>query len=308
MILMKYRVMSVVAVCALALAGCTSTAPASGKVSVVAGLYPYAWLAQEIGADLVDVTNLTPPGAEPHDLELTAKQVASVASADLAIYEAGLQPTVDAAIAQADLVHALDVTSVVPLEYHDIDLHDDDDADHDDEGLTLDPHIWLDPSKMVTVARAIADQLIKIDPSHEQAYTDSLAKLTSTLTSIDTQYITGLAFCERSDFLTTHAAFAYLAERYGLTQISISGLSPDAEPSPDRIAEIHTIAQAKGLTTVFFETLTSPALAQSIANDLGMVTDVLDPIEGITDDSRGNDYTEIMTSNLTALREANGCR
>ena len=297
MILMKYGVRCSAIIVVLALTGCSVHSPSPGKISVVAGLYPYAWLAQEIGGTHVEVTNLTPPGAEPHDLELTAKQVASVQISDLAIYEAGLQPNVDSAVAQTRPAHSLDVTTVVPLEVHDIGTD-----------RNLDPHIWLDPMRMITLAQAIAGQLIEIDPANEQAYADGLASLLSLLAGIDSDYSSGLASCDRTQFLTTHAAFGYMAERYGLTQISISGLSPDAEPSPDRIVEIHRIAEEQRLTTVFFETLTSPELAQSIADDLHLRTDVLDPIEGITDQSRGSDYPQIMSSNLTALIQANGCR
>jgi len=293
MILMKYRAVCSIVVTALALAGCGAPSSGAGTILVTAGLYPYAWLAQEIGGAHVSVINLTPPGAEPHDLELTAKQVASVQVSDLTIYEAGLQPNVDSAVAQTHPAHSLDVTTVVPLEVHD---------------RNLDPHIWLDPVRMVTLAHAIAVQLTEIDPANAQAYTDNLAAVTSTLTGIDADYSSGFTDCDRTQFLTTHAAFSYMAERYGLTQISISGISPDAEPSPDRIADIHRIAEEQGLTTVFFETLASPELAQSIADDLHLKTDVLDPIEGITDQSRGSDYADIMVSNLTALRTANGCR
>ena len=294
---MKFRVFAPVVMVALILTGCSLPSPEPGTIWVVAGLYPYQWLAQQIGGNHVEVTNLTPPGAEPHDLELTAKQVASVQVSNLTIYEAGLQPNVDAAVAETKPAHSLDVTTVVPLEIHDTG------TDHN-----LDPHIWLDPVRMTILAQAIADQLIAIDPDNTQAYTDNLVALTSLLTSIDGNYTSGLATCERTAFLTTHAAFGYMAERYGLTQIAISGLSPDAEPSPTRIADIHRISQEQGLTTVFFETLTSPELAQSLADDLHLKTDVLDPIEGITNQSKAQDYPGIMSTNLTALQQANGCR
>jgi len=297
MILMKYCVLGLTILAVAVLTGCSVPSPDPSKISVVVGLYPYAWLAESIGGEHVVVSNLTPPGSEPHDLELTAKQVASVQISDLTIYEAGLQPNVDSAVAQTKPAHSLDVTTIVPLEIHQSD------TDHN-----LDPHIWLDPVRMITVAHAIAEQLIQIDPPNTQAYSDSLNTTISTLTGIDAHYSSGFTHCDRTEFLTTHAAFGYMAERYGLTQISISGLSPDAEPSPDRIAEIHRVAEEQGLTTVFFETLTSPELAQSIADDLHLKTDVLDPIEGITNKSRGNDYTQIMSSNLSALQQANGCR
>ena len=273
---------------------------------MVAGLYPFVFLTERIGGDFVAVENLTKPGAEPHDLELTAQQVALIDSSDLTVYEATLQPGVDAAIKETNPAHILDVTTIVPLQplADDSDEHGDDE-DEDTHGL--DPHIWLDPTYMATLADAIAGQLMTIDPAHAEAYTVNRDALNSDLTSLDTAFSTGLAQCERTQFITTHAAFGYLATRYGLTQVPIAGLSPDAEPSPDRIAAIHTIARDTGITTIFFETLVSPDLASTIADDLGLRTDVLDPLEGITNTSRGTDYLSIMEANLQALKEANGC-
>jgi zinc transport system substrate-binding protein len=261
-------------------------------VSVVAGLYPYAFAAQVVGGDLVSVTNLTQPGAEPHDLELSARQVMAIARADLTVYQPGMQPAVDQAVREAPARRALPVSTVVAER---------------DLGAGPDPHLWLDPTQLIPIAAAIADQLVQIDPAHRQTYQDHLAGLRADLTQLDQAYAAGLADCQRRDFVTTHDAFGYLAERYSLTQIALTALSPDAEPSPRRITEIHQIARATGLTTVFFETLVSPELAQAIAGDLGLRTDQLDPVEGITDQSRGADYLGVMAANLTALRQANGC-
>lgn len=292
---------------ALALAGCGNIEPDDGRVHVVVGLYPLAFLVERIGGDLVDVENLTKPGAEPHDLELTAQQVGHIAKAHLAVYEATLQPAVDAAIAEAKPAHALDVTTIVPLQPLATDS-DDEHADEEADTHGLDPHIWLSPLHMVEIAVAITDQLVAIDPEHEHTYVANRMILVGDLTNLDGSYFSELRQCERTDFITTHAAFGYLAQRYGLTQVPIAGLSPDAEPSPDRVAEIHKIAQDTGITTIFFETLASPALAATIAEDLGLRTDVLDPLEGITDDSRGTDYLSVMYANLQALKEANGCQ
>ena len=293
MILMKQKLIMVLVVPLLVLGGCTSPTTAPDKVSVHVGIYPFAYLTQAIGQNNVEVTNLTTPGAEPHDLELTAQQIAAMAKSDLVIYEAGLQPAVDAAIAQAKPSRTLETTTVVPLEVRD---------------GTADPHIWLDPTKMLTLASTIATQLSAIDPANQASYSANLAALSGLLGDLDRRYQTGLANCARQEFITTHAAFGYLASRYGLVQIPIAGMSPDAEPGPDDIARIETAARDKGLTTVFFETLVSPELAQSIAADVGLTTDVLDPIEGITAESRGSDYGEVMASNLEALRLANGCQ
>ena len=146
-----------------------------------------------------------------------------------------------------------------------------------------------------------------IDPAHAADYAHNTRVLEMDLRKLDRSFRTGLRNCVRTEFITTHAAFGYLAERYHLTQIGISGLNPDSEPSPARIADVQRIAREYRLTTIFSETLVSPALAQAIAGDLGLRTDVLDPIEGVTTESRGNDYLSIMSSNLTALRKAGGC-
>jgi zinc transport system substrate-binding protein len=160
---------------------------------------------------------------------------------------------------------------------------------------------------MITITGAVRDHLVALDPSHAADYRANADRLDGELKTIDSSYRTGLQHCRLQEFITTHAAFGYLSRRYGLEQVGISGLSPDSEPSPARIAEVQQIAQQHHVTTIFYETLVSPAIAESIAGDLGLKTDVLDPIEGITEHSRGNDYLSVMRSNLTALQTANGC-
>ena len=147
--------------------------------------------------------------------------------------------------------------------------------------------MWLDPTNLVTIGNAVAAKLGAVDPERAADYTANAKALETELTALDKAFSTGLQTCERTEFITSHEAFGYLAKRYGLTQIGISGLSPDAEPSPARIAEVQTEAKEHGVTTIFYETLVSPDVAKSIAGDLGLKTDVLDPVEGITSDSRG---------------------
>jgi zinc transport system substrate-binding protein len=171
----------------------------------------------------------------------------------------------------------------------------------------LDPHVWLDPTLMSRIARVVEKRLMTIDPDHAADYAHNADALNRQLRSLDRSFRSGLAHCVRTEFITTHAAFGYLATRYHLTQIAITGLNPDSEPSPARIAAVQQVAREHELTTIFSETLVSPAVAQAIAVDLGLVTDVLDPIEGITDRSRGQDYLAVMASNLAALRKAGGC-
>ncbi|MDN5762516.1 MAG: metal ABC transporter substrate-binding protein [Microlunatus sp.] len=283
-----------------------------GQLSIVTAFYPLQFVTEQVAGDRAAVQNLTQPGAEPHDLELTPRQVASLIDADAVVYLKGFQPAVDEAVAQSGNDHILDTTSVVPLRRRPEERTDDhaDDSpgedSHDYGGL--DPHVWLDPANMVTITDAVVDQLSGLDSDHAAEYRQNGQRLVDSLTSFDASYVAGLQSCERREFITTHAAFGYLAERYRLTQIGISGISPDAKPSPGRIAAVHEEAQTHGITTIFYETLVSPAVAKSIAGDLGLKTDVLDPVEGITADSRGDDYISVMRSNLEALAKANGCR
>jgi zinc transport system substrate-binding protein len=287
-------------------AGTPTSTP--GQLRIAAAFYPLQFIAQRVAGEHATVVNLTQPGAEPHDLELTPRQVASLTTANLVVYEKGFQPDVDEAVGQSENREVIDTTTVVslrPLMTNGDDLGHGDGAGRDHPAL--DPHIWLDPTSVSRIAGAVEARLVIIDPDHAADYRRNTRELEQELGGLDRTYRSGLAHCVRTEFITTHAAFGYLAQRYHLTQIAISGLSPDAEPSPARIAEVQRVAQEYGLTTIFSETLVSPALAKAIAGDLGLVTDVLDPIEGLTDQSRGHDYFSIMASNLAALRKAGGC-
>ena len=279
----------------------------SGQLRIVASFYPFQFVAEHVAGSHAQVESLTKPGAEPHDLELTPKQVGSVVDADLVIYEQHFQAAVDEAVEQSGNKNVLDTATVVPLEDHGP-LGEDEEDDHDHAGdANLDPHVWLDPNNMIKITSSVADKLASIDPDHAADYRKNAGNLNGQLRGLDVSYRKGLKTCQRTEFVTSHAAFGYLAERYGLKQISISGLSPDTEPSPARIAAVQKQISKYDVTTIFYETLASPTVAESIARDLDLKTDVLDPIEGITEHSRGTDYLSVMKANLTALKKANGC-
>jgi len=277
-------------------------------LSIVAAAYPFQFIAEQVAGSHANVSSLTRPGAEPHDLELTPRQVATIVRADLVIYERTFQPTVDEAVLQSENRNVLDTATVVPLAHHSESGDGDAGSGPEEELHGADPHVWLDPIQVTAIADAVADRLAAIDPVNADHYRANLGGLQSRLADLDRRFHKGLARCERTVFITTHAAFGYLAERYGLIQVGISGLSPEVEASPARIAEVHREALKHGVTTIFFETLTSPAVAEAVAGDLGLRTDVLDPIEGITADSHGTDYFSVMAANLAALRKANGCQ
>jgi zinc transport system substrate-binding protein len=293
MILM--RMISILVLLA-ALTGCGAMAGEDdGRVRVATGFYPLQYVAERVGGDLVDVDNLTQPGAEPHDLELTVKETVAIARADVVVYERGFQPAVDAGVDQGTEGVALDAAEVVDLEPV---------AGRPDE---TDPHFWHDPLRLAKLADAVAVELGRADPGHRATYRANARDLTADLEALDQNFATGLARCERHTIVTSHEAFGYLA-RYGLELEPITGLSPDAEPTPADLGRLQELIREQGITTVFSERLVSPKTADTLAADLGIRSAVLDPIEGLSDASAGEDYLSLMRTNLTALERANGCR
>ncbi|MEV4948538.1 zinc ABC transporter substrate-binding protein [Streptomyces sp. NPDC053755] len=314
----------------LTLSACGGTSGAAdkasdGKLSVVTSFYPMQYLAEQIGGDHVSVDTLTEPGVEPHDLELKPRQIGELGEADYILYLKGVQPAVDEAIKQAGVKHTVDAATLTTLEEHGTE------AGHDHAGETAeehsahegeahadehghaseagaDPHIWLDPVKYAEVAKGVGASLQKADPDHAADYQKNTDALVKKLGDLDTAFESGLKNATTRTFITTHSAFGYLAERYGLEQEGITGIDPESEPSPARIKELQETAKKDKVTTVFFETLASDKTARTLASDTGLKTDVLDPLEGITDTSKGDDYIEVMRSNLAALKTALGAK
>jgi len=304
------------AVTALGLGTLTACSGASAagntdKFDVVASFYPMAFLAEQIGGDHVNVSSLTEPGQEPHDLEISAKQTAQLQESDAVLYLKNLQPSVDDAVAQSEVKTKIDAASLTTLEKHgnEVGGHAAEHDDHANEELAgLDPHIWLDPVRYAQVAEGVGKAFEKADPDHAADYKKNTAALVKRLDGLNTQFKDGLADTRTKVFITTHAAFGYLAERYGLTEEAINGLDPESEPSANRVRDLEKMAKADGVTTVFYETLVSDKTAKTIASDADLKTDVLDPIEGITAKSKGDDYFQVMESNLKALQSALGAK
>ena len=324
---------------ALALSACSSTASSGdgsskdGSLTVMASFYPLKYLAEKVGGEHVSVTSLTPDGAEPHDLELSPKMVDSLSSADAVIYLAGFQSAVDEAIEQQAPKTVIDVSSAAKLveagtdanhpsedeedatdeaqsgetEAHDHDHEGADHADHDHHhDMSADPHFWLDPTRMANAATLVGDKLAEADSAHADTYKANAKALAEDLNALSDTLVTKTSTCKVKTFVTAHTAFGYLADRTGLTQVGISGLDPESSPSPARLAEIAQIAKEQGVTTIFTEALIDPKVAQTLADDLGITTAVLDPIESQTDVSK--DYAATMNSNIDALTKALDCQ
>jgi zinc transport system substrate-binding protein len=297
------------------LAGCGSAGGSAradgGGLRVVTSFYPLQFVATRIGGPDATVSSLTRPGAEPHDLELTPRDVAAVQQADLVIYLSGFQPAVDQAVDQHAGREALDVAPAAHLDLHasgpDNHAEAGDHADdHASEGA-VDPHFWLDPTRLAQVSTQVADAMAKADPDAAAAFRERAAALAGELSALDDAFRTGLAHCASTDLVTSHTAFGYLAQRYGLHQVGITGLSPEAEPDPRSLAAVATYVREHHVSTIYSETLVSPAVARTVARETGATTAVLDPIEGLTDASAGGDYLEVMRSNLAVLQKGQSC-
>jgi len=290
----------------LLLAGCGAAAEDDDGFQAVAAFYPLAWVTEQVGGAGWEVTNLTEPGTEPHDLSLDIAQTADIARADVVVLERGFQPAVDTTVEtnaeDAVVVDAADAVDLMPASEHE---HEHEEAGHDHGDL--DPHFWLDPLLMADLGDAVAEQLAVVDPEGATRYASNAADLRGHLEQLDGWYARSLATCERTTTVVTHEAFGYLG-RYGLTFEAIAGLSPDAEPTPADLARLEDLVRRDGVTTVFSERLASSKMSDTLAADLGLETAVLDPIEGLSDETAGEDYLSLMAQNIAALQEANGCR
>ena len=297
----------------------SSEGSSSGKIKVATSFYPVNYLVQSVGGSHVEANSVTPANVEPHDFELSPKDVTKLSSAKMVVYVAGFQSSLDDAVKQVSGPTVVNLASSVKLEKHadhDGDDHDHEAAasssateaahdDHDHDHGSTDPHFWLDPTRMADAAKQVHAALVKADPSHKADYDANLKTTLAKLTKLDTSYKQGLSQCTRKTFVTSHAAFGYLAERYGLTQVSVSGIDPDSEPSPADIAKVKQVVKQTGTTTIFTEELVSPKTAQAVAKETGAKTSVLSPIESAPEKG---DYEGAMTTNLTNLREALNCK
>src|SRR5919201_3064301 len=275
---------------ALCAAGCGSASGSHGRRTVVAAFYPLAFAAERVGDGKVAVTNLTPAGAEPHDIELTPREVADLQKADVVLYLSHeFQPAVQEAVAGAS-GKRVDLLSGIGLR-----------RGVGEEAGKSDPHVWLDPVLFARIVDRVGAVLGQ--PRRSRA-------LVARVLALDRLYRSGLAHCASRDFVTSHAAFGYLAALYHLHQIPITGIDPESEPSPQRLQALIELVRREHIHTVFFERLVSPRLAETIARDAGAQARVLDPIEGLTpaEQHQGQTYLTLMRQNLAELRAALGCR
>lgn len=274
---------------------------ASEPLSVATSFYPLAAAAEAVGGECVEVVNLTPPGVEPHDLELTPDDVEAIGSADLILYlGSGFQPAVEDSLgdAQGSAVDVLTLVDTAPAP-----------PSEAEEGLLVDPHVWLDPGLWAEAVQQIPQALATAAPDARCDFSANARSYVAELSAIDEEFTTALSGCRVDVIVTNHAAFGYMASAYGLTQEAISGLEPDAEPTPARLAELKDLVDANGVTTIFSEDLVSPEVAQTLADEADVDTATLNTLEGLTPEQveAGEDYASVMRTNLDTLAAALGC-
>ena len=274
---------------------------ASGhQLQVTATFYPMAEFARQVGGDKVTVTTLVKPGVEPHDYDPSPRDVAAIYKSKLLIYNGGgLEAWV------GKLQNDLQKQGVTVVQASDgIELRP------GDSGSPQDPHVWMDPVLAIQEVKNIQQALAKVDPSNAKTYNANADKYIQQLTKLDSEFRSGLARCQLTDIITSHQAFKYLAKEYGLNTVGIAGLSPDDEPSPRQMAQAVDFVRQNDIHYIFFESLVSPKLAQSIADETGAQSIVFNPLEGLTQAELdlGQNYITVQQGNLQALRTALSCQ
>jgi len=292
---------------ALVLSACGESPPSQGKPLVIASFYPIYEFTHRVAGEAAQVVSLVPTGVEPHDWEPSPQDLKEIRDARLLVYNGGgLDPWVSRLVTD----HTSPKTVVVRAT----------------EGVTFltstpsssgkavqpipDPHVWLDPVLAQSMVETIRRALVKADPEHAATYIENARRFTTELQALHEKFSAGLAHCARREVVTSHAASGYLAKRYGLTLVPVMGLTPEAEPSPAQLASIVRFARDRKVKYIFFETLVSPALAETLAREIGARTLVFNPIEGLTreEQAAGRGYVALMEENLANLRTALDCR
>jgi len=312
---MKKRIATLIAA-SLILAACSSTQEtatpqettevATKKIQIVAGFYPLAYAAEGIAGDLAEVVSLAGPGVEPHDLELTPGDVAKINDADLVVYIPEFIPALDAVVKTLDQSKVINATQGITLISGDSHSHEGEESHSEEEGHSdesaTDPHIWLNPSNMVLIGNSIAQALSAL--TSDSAINENRSSFENALTTLASDYTAKLASCSIKALVVSHEAFGYIANAYGFEQVGISGLSPEAEPSPARLAEVAKIAKAENATTIYYESLVDPKVAKTLADELKITAEMLDPLES---PPASGDYLSVMQQNLDTLVKGQVC-
>lgn len=281
------------------------------SLTIATSIYPITFATKMIAGSDTEVTPLLPEGADAHHGEISLRQLRHLREADLVIYLSGFQPAVDQAIAANPPPHVIDIADVVELHnYEDAHDHGDDEAEddhgHDHGEGTLDPHFWLNPENMAAITDAVTHELGILDERNEESYAERGHALSDEFREIAADYERELSQCARDTIVISHAAFSYLTQPHGISQLGISGLDPDSEPSLVRIREVRDAVKEQDINTIFYESPTNPYVAEKVADSLNLTTALLDPLEYQIDPE--TDFLKSMRNNLDVLTTALECQ
>lgn len=292
----------------LVASGCSNTSQVTGnnnnskKLQIVTTFYPMYYFTKQVVGNLANVDMLIPNGVEPHDWEPTTKDMASIQDADVFIYNSKYFETWTDKVLGSMNHSKLKVVEASSG----INLMNATTGEEDGSKASMDPHVWLSPVLAAKEVDNITKALEESDPKHKQQYEQNAEAFKKKLADLDQLYKETLSHAKNKEFVTQHAAFGYLAKQYGLTQIPIAGLSPDVEPTLGKLTELANLTKKKNIKIIYFEGLTSSKVAQTLANEIGAQTEVLNPLEGLTkeDQQQGLDYLGVMKKNLDALKKS----
>jgi zinc transport system substrate-binding protein len=272
----------------------------TGKLPVATSFYPVYFFSTLIGGDKADVKVITPAGSEPHDYDPSTRDIASIENSKLFVINGGIEPWAE------KIKDSLTKTTVLTAGEGLFQLET---TDADGETVR-DPHIWLSPERAKKMVENIYSGFVRTDPENSDYFMKNRDLLLDKLTLLDTSYKQALGMCSTNKIITSHEAFGYMAADYGLEQVAISGLSSEEEPSAKQLADVTAFARENAISFIFFESLVSPKLSETIANEVGAKTMVLDPLEGISDAdaANGRDYFSVMNENLNNLKTALVCQ
>lgn len=298
----------------LFLTGCSNTvstknektSEGSKKLQIVTTFYPMYYFAHKVAGSSANVELLVPNGAEPHDWEPTAKDMAKIQDADMFIYnsryfetwtEKVLKSINDSNLNVIEASNGIELMDALKSE-------EEEEEHHSESASSKDPHVWLSPVLAQQEVENIAKALEQADPKNKDQFEKNAAALNSELADLDRLYKETIEKAQKKEFVTQHAAFGYLAKQYGLTQIPIAGLSPDVEPTLGKLAALTELTKKDNVKIIYFEELTSSKVAQTLAKEIGAKTEVLNPLEGLTkeEQEKGLDYIDVMKKNLEALK------
>ncbi|MFK7695420.1 metal ABC transporter substrate-binding protein [Paenibacillus sp. HJGM_3] len=298
----------------LILSGCGKTSGVQleeGKINIVTTFYPLYYFAGAIGGDHAHVINLVPAGVEPHEWSPKSRDLVAMTKAELFVYNgAGFEGWVDDFLASkksGSKQVVIEASAGIPLIHAGEEGAADNKDDHGHEQESgVDPHVWVSPKSALHMAESIKNGLIQADAAHKTDYEANYGKLAQQLSALDAQFKEKLSKVSKKEIIVSHQAFGYLARDYGLTQMPIMGLSPDAEPTAKAMKEINQFIREHQVKVIFFEELVSDKLAKTLAEDAKIETEVLNPLEGLTDAQikAGDNYVTVMESNLQKLLKA----